>query len=147
MNPEACHMCGGALETRHPEHREQIGRHVTVDHGVPWLVCATCGEASISDAAWKAAELRAALTVLHDLPHVEGAVLRAVRKILGLTQKQLGAILELDHATISRSEASAAHIPRTTQLALATLVERAQRGERLEVPAEPVEGAVLRVAS
>ena len=62
-------------------------------------------------------------------------------------QKELGAILDLDHATISRSEASPAHIPRTTQLALATLVERAQRGERLEVPVEPAEGAVLQVAS
>ena len=147
MNLEACHMCGGALEVRHPAHQEKIGRHVTVDHGVPWLVCTACGESTISDEAWKSAELRAALTVLHDVPHVEGAVLRAVRKILGLTQKELGAVLELDHATISRSEASTSNIPRMTQLALATLVERAQRGEPLEVPAEPVEGAVLEVAS
>lgn len=145
MNLDAC-TCGGALKVRRLEHREKIGRHETVEQGVPWLVCTKCGEQSITAETWHKAELRAAFTVLHEVPRVDGAVLRAVRKILGLTQKQLGAILDFDNATISRLEASSDPIQRTTQLALSSLVTCAQNGQRLELPQAPPEGEALIVA-
>lgn len=127
------------------EHRERIGDRETIDK-ITWSSCEACKHEWITDAAWKAAELRAAMTVLRDLPSIDGKIMRSVRKILGLTQRELAEMLELDNATISRMESGAMTVQRTTHLALDALVEWAKDGRSLRMPSEAPSGALRVVA-
>lgn len=92
--------------------------------------CPACGETFLGLDALRAAELRAARRVLLEGPAV-GTVARDVRKILGLTQRELSPLIGLSWEAISRLENADETSPANT-MALLLLVERAMRGEALE---------------
>lgn len=73
-------------------------------------------------------ELRAAWTVLTDLPEIPGTVMKYARKAMGLRQEDLADLLGLDRATVSRLETGMMNITRQTQLALLGLVDVAKDG-------------------
>lgn len=75
-------------------------------------------------------ELRAAITVLHDVDRIGGEELRFARKALSLRQVDLADLLDVRGETVSRWETGAEDFPRQAQLAvLALLTEMLQHGE------------------
>lgn len=70
---------------------------------------------------------RAARTILQDVQNVEPEVLRYARKALGLTQADLGALLGVSAETVSRWESGAEPFKPAIQLALAGLLDTAER--------------------
>jgi DNA-binding transcriptional regulator YiaG len=104
------------------KHRTRVGRY-TVEDGS--LLSDPDGDLTLGEI--EALELRAARTVLLDVPGVEGDVLRFARKAMGVTQPELGAILGVATETVSRWETGAEPFKRTVQLALAQLLDMAHR--------------------
>jgi DNA-binding transcriptional regulator YiaG len=72
-------------------------------------------------------ERRAAHVVFFEAKVVEGAELKFARKALALKQAELAKLLGVDACTVSHWEGSQP-IQRTTQLAIAALIDQALRG-------------------
>jgi DNA-binding transcriptional regulator YiaG len=80
-------------------------------------------------------ERRAARTVLCDVQDVEPEVLKFARQALGLKQTELAAHLGVTAETISRWEQGSEPFKRSIQLALAELLDEAERsGGELSEP-------------
>lgn len=70
---------------------------------------------------------RAARTILHDVDLVEPEILRYARRALELTQGELASLLGVGAETVSRWETGAKPFKRDTQLAMAGLLDEAER--------------------
>jgi DNA-binding transcriptional regulator YiaG len=124
-----CHVCGGAMQLRGYKRVEHVGRLKVQDGTALQPTCVACGVVDLPLDALHMYEVRAARTVLCDAKsRVCGAELRSIRKTLGLTQKELAKLLDYDHATISRTEASESPVARATQLALLSLLDLVEHG-------------------
>lgn len=125
-----CHLCEkGDLVSEVVPRVTKIGPYAVKDT-VTRERCPACGETFLSGTELHAAELRAAKRVLLEGP-AAGAVAKEVRKILGLTQRELSPLIGLSWEAISRLENARTTSPANT-MALLLLVERAMRGEPLE---------------
>ncbi len=125
-----CDLCEkGDLVTEIVPRVTKIGPYAVADT-VARERCLACGEEFFSGEEVHGAELRAAKRVLLEGPAV-GATARDVRKILGLTQRELSPLIGMSWEAISRLENASATSASNT-MALLLLVERALRGEALE---------------
>lgn len=123
--PMKCGECGAVLVIRGYTNVEKVGG-VTVTDGTSFRP--TCPAGHVPPFTFDevlAFERRAVLAVLHDGRHVDGAVMRYARKTLGLKQTELALVLDVSAPTVSRWETGAEPVQRTTQLALAALVDAA----------------------
>ena len=90
--------------------------------------CPSCGDVSLSGDELAGYERRAARLILTESERVGGNVLRYARAALGLRQRDLARILRRNEQQISRDE-HAEDLPMDLRLAVAELLERAERGE------------------
>lgn len=80
-------------------------------------------------------ELTAARAVLAHAESIVGDELKFARKAIGLSQVELGALLDVTNETVSRWETGAEPIRRVTQLVLLLLVDHTLRnGEHQPLP-------------
>ncbi|MGE0329015.1 MAG: helix-turn-helix transcriptional regulator, partial [Polyangiaceae bacterium] len=82
-----------------------------------------CGEYLLTTQALDGYAKRAARTVLVDVPRVDGSVLKFARKALRLTQVELASLLDVASETVSRWENNRDPVVRSTQLAVAELLD------------------------
>ena len=108
---------------------------------VPWRECMSCGESTVRGPDLEAFELAVALELARS-----GSVLpdafKYMRKAIGLTAVELGALLELRAETISRIENGRLPADRRTVAILGALVEDEVSGgrttrDRLEALGKP----------
>ncbi len=101
-----CYNCGSTKEfvSSTKPLTTRIGDVEVQDRSIPLKVCADCDKWALGADVLERAELRAAVVALSDLSEMSGERLRAVRKILGLTQRELGKRLDTRHETLSRIE-------------------------------------------
>src|SRR5690606_36600914 len=92
------------------------------DRSVALKACRECGKWALSADVLQRAELRAAIVALTDLPQMTGERLRAVRKVLGMTQRKLGEKLGMAHETLSRFENAEEPAPDWLRAAMLGLV-------------------------
>jgi putative zinc finger/helix-turn-helix YgiT family protein len=98
-----CYKCKGtSFEEREETWPVALGGH-EVAHKVRVNVCTSCGEWTLSADALEHLELQTASKVLGEHA-LTGAVLRDIRKVLGLKQTELGEELGIATETISRWE-------------------------------------------
>lgn len=117
-----CPSCGETMRWKSCEITTLVGRYRVKDASGPaW--CCECGESLVSMEAMSGYEKRAARTVMIDVQQVEGDVLKFARKAMSLTQAQLGTLLGVASETVSRWENDKDTIGRSTQLAVATLLD------------------------
>lgn len=96
----------------------------------------------------KGYERRAARTVLQDVYEVEPEVIKFARKAAGLKQTELAKHLGVTPETISRWENGTEQFKRSIQLALADLLDLAERGHPLtEAKSYPGHETVILKAS
>ncbi|MBN2195737.1 MAG: helix-turn-helix domain-containing protein [Polyangiaceae bacterium] len=111
-------------------HETQVGRFRVSDAGVGAPRALKDGSSALSADDLARLELRAAITVLHDVDRIGGEELRFARKALNLRQVDLAELLDVRGETVSRWETGAEEFPRQAQLAvLALLTEMLQHGE------------------
>jgi YgiT-type zinc finger domain-containing protein len=124
-----CPNCGTMMERRVYKHVEHVGGLKVIDQTGMACVCPKCGEVHMPLDMLHGYELRAARTALHDgKERVTGSALRYARKAVGLTQKQLGALLGYDHATISRIEGADEPVQNVLRLSMLSIVDAALAG-------------------
>jgi ribosome-binding protein aMBF1 (putative translation factor) len=123
-----CNECGGMMDTAAKEILTSVGPYTVRDGSSFVLACDACGTVDMSMHEAALYELRAARTVLQDLPRIPGEVMRFARRAMGLRQEDLGTFLGLDRATVSRLETGESPITRQTQLAMLALVKVALDG-------------------
>lgn len=130
-----CIECGHSVARVTSPVSTKIGAHVVCDGSVQWLKCNSCGAKRLESQVLMKLELQAAIVVLNDVPELSGEAFRDVRRILGLTQSQLGALLQMTAENISRIESGRAKVQQTTKLALESLANRAfQHGQESLTP-------------
>lgn len=119
-----CYNCGaqGTLVPSSDPLTTRVGDVEVQDRGFMIKVCSECGEWALRADVLEQAELRAAVIALSDLPEMTGERLRAVRKILGLTQRQLGETLDTRHETLSRIENAEDPAPEWLRVAMLGMV-------------------------
>jgi DNA-binding transcriptional regulator YiaG len=129
-------------------HETQVGRFRVSDSGLGAPRTLKDGSPALSSDELTRLELRAAITVLHDVDRVGGEELRFSRKALSLRQLDLAELLDVRSETVSRWETGAEEFPRQAQLAvLALLKEMLQYGElRRPVVRASLGAQVLEVA-
>lgn len=127
-----CAECGGVDVTRRVyEHTEKVGRWTTTDGTALVEQCGSCSAPRLSLEQLTEYQLSAVKTVLCE-GHAEGAVIRYARKALGLTQKELGLILDYQHETVSKWENDKDKMQRSAIQALIGILCRALNGEAPE---------------
>lgn len=124
-----CIECNGELVPKGYEHKEKVGRWTVTNRATIVPQCVNCGAPSLTLDELEKYQLFAAKTVLCE-NKLEGPVVRYARKTLGLTQKELGALLDYQHETISKWENEKEQIPRAAGAALIGLLYRAIDGEK-----------------
>jgi DNA-binding XRE family transcriptional regulator len=87
-----------------------------------------CGTPKLSLDELQNYQLRAVKTALCNGKQ-EGEVLRYARKALGLTQKDLGAVIDYQHETVSRWENDKEAMPMAASVALVGILCRVIDGE------------------
>lgn len=125
-----CYNCGakGTFELSSEPLITRIGDVEIQDRSIPLKTCPECGEWVLRGDVLERAELRAALVALTDLPQMTGERLRAVRKVLGLTQRKLGEKLGMAHETLSRLENAEEPAPDWLRAAMLGLVSEQLTG-------------------
>lgn len=123
-------------------HESHIGRYTVTDGGIRVSLAE-----GLTDDELAILERRAAIAVLSDVQMIEGSELRDVRKVLGLTQSELGAHLAVAPETISRWERGSQTFDHSVQLALLFMLERLHRGEAITTPAQKRVGFQLRIGA
>lgn len=103
--------------TQYMHHEDVAGVTVFDPHRMAY-VCGACGEAQLTTGELAGFQRRAAMTVLCDLPSIQGAVLRYARKAAGLRQTDLAQLLGLTPETVSRYETGDDAVPRAVQVAM-----------------------------
>jgi predicted secreted Zn-dependent protease len=126
-----CIDCGNAMTSKHYTHYEVVGTHTVKDETGFALTCQKCGATEVSLEAKQHYELAAANAVLHE-GIVTGDVFRYARKAIGLTQKELGLLLDYRAENISRHENTSEEIARTLVLAIRSIVIDVLRGAKPE---------------
>jgi DNA-binding XRE family transcriptional regulator len=118
-----CFNCGSDRMTQQcMDLPVKVGEYAAAN-SVQVPVCQDCGEYSFSSSQIHDAELKAAIAVLVD-KGASGAVFRSVRKILGLKQTELAALLDVSAETISRFECGKQVVQPATRLAVEALTRR-----------------------
>ena len=125
---ECCHECGGNVTCRGYTYVQKVGRWTVTDGSSRAPQCEACGAPQLTLDELQGYQLRAVKTVLCE-GHLDGEVIRYSRKALGLTQKELGKILDYTHETVSRWETGKEPMPRSTANALIGVLMRAIEGE------------------
>jgi len=128
---EKCVECGGDLVLKGYKHTEKVGRWTATDGTTMAPQCVKCGAARLTLDDLEMYQLTAAKTVLC-ANKLEGPVVRYARKTLGLTQKELGLLLDYQHETISKWENEKEPVPRAAAAALIGLLCRVIDGEKPE---------------
>lgn len=124
-----CLNCGGTEFAPFTEGlKTRVGDVTVIDRSLAMGACAKCGEWEIPADVLEKAELRAALIALSDRKPMTGAVLRGARRILGMTQRELGPALNMRHETLCRHEKEAEPIADVYRVAMIGLI-----AERLQV--------------
>lgn len=113
------------------EHVTKIGGYTVKDATGMADTCPACGEVSLTSEELAGYERRAARLILAEGARVGGKVLRFARAALGLRQRDLARVLRRNEQQISRDE-HADDLPMDLRLAVAELLERAERGESIE---------------
>jgi DNA-binding transcriptional regulator YiaG len=132
-----CRECGGEAALHSYKHVEKVGRWtVTNASSMAWQ-CRVCRAPQLSLDDLQNYQLRAVKTALCE-GKTEGGVLKYARKALGVTQKELGAIIAYNHETVSRWENDKDEMPQAAASALVGVLCRAIDGE---TPEEMVETA------
>jgi DNA-binding transcriptional regulator YiaG len=150
---ERCRECGGELALYGYKHTEKVGRWTVTDASSMAWQCRNCGTPQLSLDDLQNYQLRAVKTALCQ-EKTEGGVLKYARKALGLTQKELGVVIDYKHETVSRWENDKETMPRAASVALVGVLCRVIDGElpedmveavriNKEKHADPPEGAVL----
>ena len=121
-----CYNCGaeGSFKLSSEPFTTRIGDVEIQDRSMQIEVCSKCGEWALPADVLERAELRAAVVALTDLPQMSGKRLRAVRKILGLTQRALGECLDTRNETLSRIENAEEAAPEWLRVAMLGLVSQ-----------------------
>lgn len=119
--PGKCVHCGGDMAYKHHHHVERVGPYKINDDTGFANACAKCGAVEMSLNDQEGYELRAAALVLLE-GYVNGPVVRYARHAMGLTQKELGLVLDYVPETISLWENGKDVMPRSVQLALRDIV-------------------------
>lgn len=123
-----CYKCNVQVENQLCETTVRVGNVTVKNHGVPVFVCPSCGESFLDGTVLEACQLQSAAAVLRrGLAAGEG--LRFARHVLGITQVELGRILQRGPEWISRCESSTENASRPDQLAMVTLLEDALRAK------------------
>lgn len=130
-NREKCVECTGDLVTKGYTHTEKVGIWTVTDCATMVPQCVDCGAPCLNLDKLEEYQLFAAKTVLCE-NKLEGAVVRYARKALGLTQKELGLLLDYGHETISKWENEKESVPRSAGAAMVGLLYRAIDGEKPE---------------
>lgn len=143
---DRCRVCGGDVSTRIYEHNQMVGRWKVADRSGMAPQCNECKEPQLTLDDLEGYQLRAVKTAMCD-GHVEGEVIRYARKALGLTQKELAAILGYAHETVSRWENNKEELPRSASQALIGILMRAIDGEDPQDILESVEHPSTRSSS
>lgn len=142
-----CPNCSARMARRSYEHVTRLGGYTVTDSTGTVETCPKCGEVSLSSDELAGYERRAARQILTVPKRVDGVVLKYARKALGLRQRDLAQILRRNEQQISRDE-NAEDLPMALRLAVAELLERAERGEPLEVVGTSTESTLrIRKAS
>jgi hypothetical protein len=126
--PKSCPTCGEETAERAYSATMRIGRFRVVNESVRAALCHEREHERMPAEARQLFELRAARAVVDGVGSFAGAELRDVRRVLGLTQVELGVLLDLKAETLSRSEGSEKPIKTTTRLALRGLLVAAIEG-------------------
>ncbi len=144
-----CSNCKEAeLEFRRDIVRTELGHLTVEDGGMMVHVCPKCGHQDLTSGELATLELRAAAFVMNsDLRKVTGEVLRDVRKVLGLRQKELAVSLNRDATTLSDYERDVKPIPQEIKLAVAALVDRVSKygREALDLERAPSDSGEFRL--
>lgn len=128
-------------------HETSIGRYTVRDGGLSNTTTGSDGKPGLTSDELGILERRAAIAVLHDVRAIEGPELRDARHVLGLTQAELAAHLDVAPETVSRWETGAQSFDRAVQLAVLGMLEQLHRGEPLDAPASAQRrGFHLRIA-
>lgn len=127
-----CPNCNEQLTRQGYEHVTRVGGYTVSDATGMIQACPACGEVSLSSDELSGYERRAARLIMAESKRVGGAVLKFARKALGLRQRDLALILRRNEQQISRDENSE-DLPMDLRLAVAELLDRAERGERLDL--------------
>ena len=136
---EKCAECNGDLVTKGYTHSEKVGRYTVTDRATMVPQCVNCGAPRLSLDELEKYQLFAAKTVLCE-NKLEGSVVRYARKALGLTQKELGLLLDYQHETISKWENEKEPVTRAAASALIGLLCRVIDGEKPEEMVEKAKG-------
>lgn len=124
---ERCRECKGEVALHGYKHIEKVGRWTVTDaSGMVWQ-CRDCGTPQLSLDELQNYQLRAVKTALCQ-GKTEGDVLRYARKALGLTQKELGIVIDYKHETMSRWE-NGGEMPQAAASAIVGVLCRALDGE------------------
>jgi DNA-binding transcriptional regulator YiaG len=134
-----CVECSGDLVPKGYKHTEMVGRWTVTDRATMVPQCVNCGAPCLTLDELEKYQLFAAKTVLCE-NKLEGAVVRYARKALGLTQKELGLLLDYQHETISKWENEKELVPRAAGAALIGLLYRVINGEKPEEMVEKAKG-------
>lgn len=126
-----CPKCSQRLTRVAYQHVTKVGGFTVTDATGMIETCPQCGEASLTSDELAGYERRAARLILAEGAKVSGAVLRYARATLGLRQRDLARVLRRNDQQISRDE-HAEDLPMDLRLAVAELIERAERGESLD---------------
>jgi hypothetical protein len=126
-----CPNCNERMVRRGYEHVTKVGGFTVTDGTGMVDTCPSCGVVSLSSEELAGYERRAARLILTEGARVGGAVLRYARSALGLRQKDLAAILRRNAEHMSRLERED-ELPMDLRLAVAELLNRADRGEPLD---------------
>jgi DNA-binding transcriptional regulator YiaG len=138
ISREKCAECNGDLVTKVYTHTEKVGPWTAIDRTTMVPQCENCGAPRLTLDELEKYQLIAAKTVLCE-NKLDGAVVRYARKALGLTQKELGLLLDYGHETISKWENEKESVPRSAGAALVGLLYRAIDGEKPEEMVEKAE--------
>lgn len=126
-----CWNCGGKLSRKGYTHVTKLAGLTVEDSSGSVLTCESCGEQSISTQEMGGYERRAARLVMVEAAGATGAAMKFARKALGLKQVELARILQRNEQQISRDENSDL-LPMDLRLAMAELLDAAERGESLD---------------
>lgn len=121
---DRCRECGGELAFHSYKHVEKVGRYTITDASSMVWQCLACKTPQLTLDDLQGYQLNAAKTALCDGRH-DGPVVRYARKALGLTQKELGLIIDYQHETISRWETDKEAAPGVAMSAVVGVLCRA----------------------